>query len=169
MEWLRRLLRPAPVIDISDGMSDMQVLCDLLVRFEGLRLEPYLCSGKKWTYGYGSTTTLGGRPVTAKSKPITEAQAELLLSRGAAKFYKRMGLALRDDASAGARIAFASLAYNVGVSKVLNSKAFRAYNSGLLKKAEKEFKEFRLAQGKVMKGLVRRRKAEWDLVKQCEG
>lgn len=167
MKWLSRLFRKPPPPD--EGLSDLEVLCDILRRFEGLRLKPYLCSGGKWTIGYGSTRTLGERSVSERTRPITEDMAERLLKRDAKKFYLRMQAALRDDASSGAKIAFSSLAYNVGTSKVLNSRALLEYNAGRLKGAEGEFKEFRLAKGRILTGLVKRRGAEWELVRQSEG
>lgn len=168
MRWLRRLLGHRPPV-ADDGMTNLECLCDVLREFEGLRLKPYLCSGGKWTYGYGSTYTLGKRRVTATTAPISKATAERLLLRDAEKFYNRMCKALRADASDGAKVAFASLAYNMGAARILNSDALEAYNTGNLRQAEKEFKEWRLAKGKILPGLVRRRATEWNLVKQSEG
>ena len=169
MKWLRRLFGHKPPPVVYDGMSNLECLLDVLREFEGLRLEPYLCSGGKWTIGYGSTYTLGKRRVTANTAPISKATAERLLERDARKFYDRMCKALRADASDGAKIAYASLAYNMGAAKVLNSNALRAYNDSALRRAEREFKEWRLAKGVILPGLVRRRATEWDLVKQSEG
>ena len=54
---------------------------ELVKSFEGLSLKPYLCPAKVWTVGYGSTTGSDGGPVRMDMEPISEADADDLLSR----------------------------------------------------------------------------------------
>ena len=156
--------------DISlDREDDLEALCGLLREFEGLRLEPYLCSGGRWTIGYGSTRTGGGRPVAAATRPITKDTADRLLRRDAEATYRRVEKFLRPDASHSAKVAFSSLAYNMGWPRIKKSKAVRFYNRGDLARAEKHFKQWRLAGGKISAGLERRRAAEWKFISRIEG
>ena len=148
--------------------ADLAALCRLLGEFEGLRLKAYQCSAGVWTIGYGATRTLGKRPVK-EGMIITEATAQKLLWRDASKAYDRIVKGLRADASAGARVAFASLAFNVGVFAVLKSDALRCYNEGHLHTAKREFAEWRKAGGRVVQGLVNRRRKEWALIERDEG
>ena len=146
----------------------IEVLCEHLRRSEGLRLEAYLCPGKVWTIGYGATRTLGKRPVR-EGQVITEATAEKLLLRDAQKTLGRIVKALRPDASDGAKVAFASLAYNMGTGRIIASKAMEHYNARRMDEAERHFRQWRLIDGEPSKGLEARRDAEWRLVRDCEG
>lgn len=48
---------------------------------EGLRLAPYLCPAEYWTIGIGNRALADGSPVTARTKPIIEAEAVALASQ----------------------------------------------------------------------------------------
>ena len=148
--------------------DDLAGLCAFLLKHEGMRLKAYLCPAGKPTIGVGATYTLGNRPVRMGME-ITEEMAMKMLRRDAAKFHRAMVKKLRADASRGARIAFSSLAFNMGSGRIRKSEAMRLYNARHIASAEKHFKQWRLAGGKVLPGLVKRRTAEWALVKQDEG
>ena len=147
--------------------ADLEALCGLLVRFEGTRLEAYKCSAGRWTIGVGATRTLGNRPVREGMR-ITPEQCDALLRRDAGKALDGAIKMLRPSASSGARICFASLIFNVGIVKVRRSRARTFYDQGKLGDAEREFLEFRLVNGKPSRGLERRRRAEWKLIKDEE-
>jgi len=57
----------------------------LSMAFEGLSLVPYddngKASGGTWTIGYGSTRDGYGQPITARTKPVSEAEARSLKTR----------------------------------------------------------------------------------------
>ena len=146
---------------------ELDVLCELLVEFEGMHLKAYKCPAGVPTISAGCTRTLGNRRVQMGME-VTEEVAWKMLRRDAEKKYESVRRLLRATSSPGARIAFSSLAFNVGVSRVAKSDALRMYNARLLKSAEKHFKQFRLANGKVLKGLVARRNREWVLIARDE-
>ena len=52
---------------------------DLIKKFEGCKLESYLCPASKVTIGYGSTYYADGRKVSLTDAPISEPDAEALL------------------------------------------------------------------------------------------
>jgi len=62
-------------------MTGIDIAISLISRddFEGLSLKPYLCPADYWTIGYGNRFLSDGSPVTAATKPITQAQALGLL------------------------------------------------------------------------------------------
>jgi len=49
---------------------------DLIKKFEGLKLKPYLCSAGVPTIGYGNTFYETGKKVTLNDPAITEKRAE---------------------------------------------------------------------------------------------
>lgn len=128
--------------------------------FEKLRLKAYKCQAGVWTIGYGHTQGV------YEGKEITKEEAERLLASDLAKF--EMGVR---NLTVGVKLsdiqidALTSLAFNIGLS------AFK--NSTLLKKIKanpndrevisEEWKKWRLANGKVSNGLVRRRAEEIDM------
>ena len=166
----RRAARVAPVAQNvgPDRDEDLAALCRLLGEYEGLRLKPYQDSVGVWTIGYGAIYTQGNRRVTANTKPITEATAQRMLRRDAAKRYDRIVKKLRPNASQGARLAFSSLAFNMGAGRIIKSEAMRFYNAGHMATAEMHYKQWRKAGGRILQGLVNRRAKEWALIARDE-
>jgi lysozyme len=131
---------------------------DLIKRFEGLKLESYLCPAKVWTIGYGHT----GKSVV-KGMKITEAEAEMLLGIDLEKFEKFLnGLYL--NINQNQYDALISFIYNVGPGNF--------QKSTMLKKIKIdpddisiriEFNKWTKAKGKTLTGLITRRNAEAEL------
>lgn len=131
---------------------------ELIKRHEGFRAEAYRCPAGVWTIGYGHT----GPEVKAGMR-VTGQQAEALLRqdvRKAGRMVEAEGLRLRQHQFD----ALVSFVYNVGGA------AFRL--STLLKRIRvdpdapeirAEFARWNKAGGKVLPGLVARRKDEADL------
>ena len=59
--------------------------------------------------------------------------------------------------------ALCSLVYNIGIVNFRTSTLLRKLNKKKYKRAAKEFPKWRRANGKVLRGLVKRRKAEKEL------
>jgi len=136
---------------------------DLIKKFEGLKLKPYLCSAGVPTIGYGNTLYENGKKVSLKDTIITEQRATELLSNSLKNLEQHVDSFCRDDINQNQFDALVSFAFNLG-----------PYNlkSTLLKKVNKnpndptirdEFMRWTKAGGKVLKGLVERRKCEADL------
>ena len=161
--FLKRLARRPK----AERTSEIDELKAILRRFEGCHLKAYRCPTGTSTIGVGATRTLGGQPIPDGMR-ISQEQADAMLDRDAnASLREAVGM-LRGDASRGARIAFASLVFNFGAPRIRKSQAVANYNDGNLAEAERHFKEWRLGSGKPLRGLVRRRSAEWKLVKEDE-
>jgi lysozyme len=131
----------------------------LIKEFEGLRLEAYLCSGNRWTIGWG-TTQINGTKVQSKDKIDIE-HAEKLLKSDLLKLEVIVNSRITTQITQNQFDALVSHTYNTGGSDTL----FQLIN-------EKENKEkirfwfentYITAKGKVIRGLVERRKKEADL------
>lgn len=130
---------------------------ELIKQFEGLRLEAYLCPAGIWTIGYGHTSGVSPNPF------ITIQEADEYLHRDVAAIemqLNKLNLSLRQcqwDA-------IVSFVFNVGIGN------FKA--STLLAKIRinpddnsiiDEFLRWVYANGKVMRGLQKRRLTEMKL------
>lgn len=135
---------------------------DFIKGFEKLRLEAYKCQAGVWTIGYGHTQGV------YQGQEITREEAERLFSSDIAKF--EMGVrnilgSVANRMRENKIDALVSLAFNIGLS------AFKG--STLLKKIKanpndrevisEEWKKWRLVNGRVSNGLVRRRAEEIDM------
>lgn len=129
----------------------------LIKKFEGYSLTAYRCPAGVWTIGYGHT---GG---VKKGDYITREQAEKLLREDLRAFERGVRSRLTVDVNQNQFDALVSFAYNVGVIALSKSTLLRKLNSGDFEGAAAEFPRWNKASGKVLKGLVKRRKAEQDL------
>ena len=159
---LQRIVRKRPE-PREPVRTTLDVLCDLLEEFEGVRLEAYVCPAGVPTIGAGSTRMLDGGPVKMGDR-ITREESRGLLRRDASEAYNAAYDMLPDGTPPNAVAGWASFIYNVGRSACCNSNALARYKRGDMEGAEREFKEWRKGGGKVLPGLVRRREREWKLI-----
>lgn len=137
---------------------------DLIKKFEGLKLKPYLCSAGVPTIGYGNTFYEDGKKVTLNDSLITEQRASDLLSLTVKTFEKHVDSFCRDDINQNQFDALVSFAYNLGPNSLKNSTLLKKVNANPNDPTIRdEFMKWTKAGGKVLKGLVERRKAEADL------
>lgn len=131
---------------------------DLMHAFEGCRLDAYpdpgSSDGNPWTIGWGSTG-----PGIAKGVRWTQAQADERFARDLRKYAdevsKAIGSAPTDQSQFDALVAFH---YNTG--KIASATLTKKHKAGDYAGAAAEFARWVRNDGKVMKGLVRRRAAE---------
>ena len=145
------------------GASELGQLKSLLTTFEGRRLKAYCDTAGVWTIGVGATRFLGGTKVT-EGMSISDEQCDALLDRDAKHAHTAACKMLRDDASRGARVGWASFIFNLGETRARNSKALKEFNAGNMEAFSKEFLEWRMAGGKVLRGLEKRRKKELQII-----
>lgn len=137
-------------------MRPSQRIVDFIRSFEGFRSKPYLCDGKVWTIGYGHT-----RGVTEHDPPITREQAEAWLAEDVALFGDEVLRMLRGAPVSQSQFdALVSLAFNIGGPAFNGSTLLRKLRAGDYEGAARQFPAWRMADGKVSPGLVRRRAAE---------
>lgn len=129
----------------------------LIKRFEGCRLEAYLCPANVWTIGYGHT----GADVV-KGLKITQETADILLRRDLFKFEAAVERAA-GPAYQNQFDAMVSLCYNIGPTAFAKSSVARLHKNGQYASAAQAFLLWNKGGGKVLPGLVKRRNAERNL------
>lgn len=135
----------------------------IIKTFEGFRAAPYLCPANVWTIGYGTTRYDDGHSVTEHDTSVTEAEAEALLESAVKRFGAVVGGITPVPLTENQFSALVSFSYNVGTgnyrASTMRSKLLRReYTSAAI-----EFPRWCRAGGRILPGLVRRRKAEQEL------
>ncbi|MFT8522819.1 lysozyme [Gluconobacter oxydans] len=135
--------------------------------FEGFRSKPYVCPAGCWTIGYGSRWLKDGRPVTARTAAISEADAASLLLQSVAVCDGVLSRLVKVPLSDVQRAALLSWQYNVGAPAVESSTLLRKLNAGDYAGAADELLRWDKAtvNGHLVEltGLARRRACERDV------
>jgi lysozyme len=134
----------------------------LIKRFEGLRLEAYYCPAGVLTIGYGHTSAAGA-PIVKKGMKISEVEADRILTRDLQKYEDAVLKALKTKPNQNQFDAMVSLCYNIGTTGFSKSSVVKRFNEGNIQSSAAAFKLWNKADGRVLEGLVRRRKAESEL------
>jgi lysozyme len=136
----------------------------LIRKWEGFRTAPYQCSAGVWTIGIGTTRYPDGSPVTERSPDVTEAQALLLLKDYVHKQIEpKLSDLVGDLVNRNQYDALVSFIYNVGMGAFERSTMLRCIQAHMLVEASNEFLRWNKAGGKVLAGLIARRKDEKTL------
>ncbi len=123
--------------------------------FEGLRLKSYQDSAGIWTIGYGHTC-----PALTAGVTISEADAEALLRADLDEAVTCVNRAVNVRITQNQFDALVDFCFNAGRGNLLQSTLLRKVNIGDFEGATAQFALWVHAGGKVVSGLVRRRKAE---------
>jgi len=147
----------------TKALSLVRALC---VRFEGIRLRPYLCPANVPTIGVGSTAYEDGRRVKLSDPAITEDRACELLDFTLTRIYlpatRRYCPPTALDA--GMQGAIGDFAYNLGCTRLKASTLRRKINAGDIAGARIELGKWIRGGGRVLRGLVIRRAADIALL-----
>jgi lysozyme len=135
----------------------------VIKRFEGLRLKPYLCPALVWTIGYGATYGSDGKRVTKSHSPITQEQADALLTRDLARFDRSVSKMVIVPISERQHGALVSFAFNLGSGALQASTLLKHINAMDWDDIPGQFMRWVNAGGRKLPGLVLRRQAEADL------
>ena len=130
----------------------------LIKNFEGCRLEAYKCPAGIWTVGYGHT----GSTVHQGLK-ISQSEADSLLKTDLIIHCNNVSKLVKVPLNQNQFDALVSLEYNIGYGNFSRSTLLKLLNAKNYKDAAEQFAVWRLGGGKILPGLVRRRKAEKDL------
>lgn len=134
---------------------------ELIKRYEGLELRAYPdpgTGGRPYTIGYG-TTRIDGQPIVP-GMTITEQEAERYLAADVGQFAKAVTRAVTVPINQNQFDALVSLTYNIGIGAFKRSTLLRKLKAGDYSGAADEFERWIHAGGRVMAGLVKRRKEE---------
>jgi len=130
---------------------------DLIKKHEGFRAKAYKCPAGKWTIGYGHTLNVKSTDV------ISLDEAEYFLKKDvefAENEVNRHNLNINQNQFD----ALVSFVFNLGVENFTRSTLLRKIKSNPNDPTiREEFEKWIYADGKVLNGLVRRRKDEADL------
>lgn len=151
-----------PVRDTQARMISPKGIA-LIHSFESCKLDAYPDPGSKdghpWTVGWGSTG-----PGIAKGVRWTQSECDARFEQDIAKYAAKV-----DAMLGGAKTnqnqfdAMVSLAYNIGTEGLRKSTVMRKHKAGDYQGASAAFVMWNKNDGKVMRGLTRRRLAEADL------
>jgi len=131
----------------------------LIREFEGLRTTAYRDGGGVLTIGYGHTSAAGAPTVKAGMK-ISEPEAVEILRRDVGLFEKAVAKMVKVPLTENQFGALVSFTFNLGEDQVGSSTLIRKLNAGDYAGAAEQFDRWIYDNGKVEKGLVRRRAAE---------
>jgi lysozyme len=135
----------------------------IIKHFEGFSPAPYLDPIGIPTIGYGSIWGLDLARVTMTHPDISEGDGEILLARMLQHTERAVRRLIRVPLSEGQFSALVSFTYNLGSGNLQASTLRQKANRGDLIGAADEFPKWRLAGGRILRGLVRRRAEEREL------
>lgn len=137
---------------------------NLIKRFEGLKLKPYICPAGVPTIGYGNTFYENGTRVKMTDPAITEERATELLKNSLISFEKYVDSYCIDTITQNQFDALVSFCFNVGPANLKKSTLLKKVNANSNDESIRaEFMKWTKGGGRVLKGLVTRRTAEADL------
>ncbi len=132
-----------------------------LKELEGFRAKAYKDTGGVYTIGYGTIKWLG-KPVEAW-QTITDKEAALALQADLAWAQTAVNQLVRVPLKQHMFDALVSFVYNIGENAFSKSTMLRLLNEGKYDQAAEQFKRWNQDNGKVVPGLVSRRKVEESL------
>jgi lysozyme len=145
---------------------NLELAAALCRQFEGYRAKPYLCPAGVATIGYGSTYYADKRKVTLEDTPMDEPTARALLMIELEHTY--LPGALRNcpalDTDERKCNAIVDFCYNLGIGRLQTSTLKRKINAGDWEGAKEQLMLWTKGGGKVLPGLLKRRKAECALL-----
>lgn len=131
---------------------------NIIKKYEGCKLESYLCPAQVLTIGYGHT----GSDVKRNMK-ITEQEAEKLLQKDLERFEIGVLKSVKVNLTQNQFDSLVSFSYNCGLGNLQSSTLLKLLNLGDKQSAAKEFVKWCKANGKVLDGLLKRRLEEQKL------
>ena len=145
---------------------NLELAASLCRQFEGYRAKPYLCPAGVATIGYGSTYYADTRKVTLEDAPMDEPTARALLMIELEHTYlpgvlRNCPGLITDVRKCNAIVDFC---YNLGTGRLQTSTLKRKINAGDWEGAAEQLMLWTKGGGKVLPGLLKRRKAECTLL-----
>ena len=126
----------------------------LIKKFEGCRLESYLCSADVLTIGYGHTADV------TDGMSISQDMAEAMLDKDIEEFEQYVNDSVTVDLSQNQFDALVAWTFNLGVGNLKASTMLKVLNEGKYEQVPSEMRRWNKAGGKTLDGLIRRREAE---------
>lgn len=127
---------------------------NLIKQFEGCALNAYKCPAGVWTIGYGHTKNV------KQGMKITTNQATSLLKEDLATYENYVNKYVKVKLNQNQFDALVSFTFNCGGGALKSSTLLKKLNKGDYTGAANELLRWNKANGKILAGLTRRRKAE---------
>jgi lysozyme len=136
---------------------------NLIKRFEGVRNRPYRCSAGLWTVGVGHLIGDGKLLPESWNRTFTEEEINALLVRDLSRFERGVGMYIKVPLRQHEYDALCSFAFNLGLGTLQRSTLRQKINRNDKEGAAKEILKYCRAGGKIIKGLQKRREAEYQM------
>ena len=144
-------------VKMEHGENNMKISKEgiaLIKKFEGCKLESYLCAANVPTIGYGSTKGI------EMGMTISQERAEELLLEDLEVYEDAVEKSVTVPLSQHQFDALVSWTFNLGGANLNASTMLKVLNRGAYEDVPYQMKRWNKAGGKVLEGLVRRREAE---------
>lgn len=149
----------------SDIEKAIAIASEMIKKFEGTVLKPYLCSAGVATIGIGSTRYENGAKVTLLDKTISLKKAEDMMTYEVKNVCVPVVLRLCPGVDNPYRLAaLIDFAFNLGAGNLKASTLRRKVNAGQWEDVPAELRKWVKGGGRVLPGLVKRREAEASLI-----
>ena len=144
----------------------------MISHHEGLRLKPYRCPARLWTLGVGHVIEPNHAKVKFEdrlslpcpegwNRTFTMEEVNAILAKDLERFERGvLKYCPTANARQGYMDALVSFSFNLGLGTLQRSTLRAKFNRGEYESAAEEFMKYTKAGGKVLKGLVNRRKDE---------
>jgi lysozyme len=138
--------------------------CKALIKhYEGVRSKPYKCPAGLYTVGVGHLIGDGKTLPWQWNRLFTNEEIDEILSQDLIKFERGVSRLCPGPLTQGQFDALVSFSFNVGLGNLQRSSIRMKTNRGEKESAAQEFMKWTKAAGKVLPGLVKRRKDETAL------
>ena len=142
-----------------------------IMHHEGVRIKPYRCPARLWTVGVGHVIDPNHAKVPFEERnllPIPDGwnrklsmdEVNAILAADLQRFERGVLRYCPNGITQGRFDALVSFAFNVGLGTLQRSTLRQKHNRGDYDGAADEFLKYSMAAGKVLKGLLNRRKDE---------
>ena len=135
----------------------------LIKRYEGYKTTPYRCPAGLYTVGYGHVIGNGLQLPDEWNRTFSLGEIDELLRTDLARFERGVLRYCTVYLTQSQFDSLVSFSFNLGLGVLQRSTLRQKLNRGDYNGAAKEFLKYTRAGGKVLKGLVRRRQAEYNL------
>ena len=136
---------------------------NFIKRFEGVRNRPYRCSAGLWTVGVGHLIGDGKSLPESWNRTFTKEEIDALLIRDISRFERGVRMYIKVPLRQSEFDALCSFSFNLGLGTLQRSTLRQKINRGDKEGAAKEILKYCRAGGKIIKGLQRRREAEYQM------
>ena len=126
----------------------------LIKKFEGCKLEAYLCSAGVPTIAFGRTKNV------KLGDTCTQEQADAWLEEELEEYTGYVNDAVKQTLQQNQIDAMVAWTYNLGPTNLRSSTLLRVLNEGKLQEVPQQMRRWNKANGKVLEGLERRRLTE---------